>query len=476
MKKILFVNAPSCFNSYAGTRINAVVQVYPLLSYSILAAVARRAQNSVSVLDLGIILDWKKALIARLDEFRPDFICMTSTTTIFPEVANISFLIRKLVGEEIKLVLGGPHATALPQESLELSAFDVVITGEGENPLMKLIDGVSLKDIPGISYREAGNIQTVGGRDFVKDLDSLPFLAFDLFPLKQYKCSKIIARCYPLVNYMTSRGCPYQCTFCNHNIFGAQIRYKSPHLVVEEIKQILRLGIKEVRIIDDAFTFNMPRAKLICELIIREKLKFLWTLSAGLRVDSFDLEFLKLAKKAGLYQVALGFESGEQTSLDSINKGIAVEQSSKAMELVRKAGLESVGFFMLGLPADTEESMQKTIDLAVKLSPTYGKVAVTIPFPGTSLFTDYEKRGLIKSRNWELYNLHSLQDIYCHPNLDIKTIRRYYNKFYNAFYLRPGYLLASLYRSIRNFSIVDYFSYGVQTFFPKIFKPRLKIR
>jgi len=451
-----------------------VVQVYPLLSYSILAAVARKAQNNVSILDLGIILDWKKALISRLDEFKPDFICMTSTTTIFPEVANISFLIRKLVGQETKLVLGGPHATALPQESLGLSAFDVIITGEGENPLMKLIDGVSQKYIAGICYREGEKIEITRGSDFVKDLDSLPFLAFDLFPLKKYKCSKIIARRYPLVNYMTSRGCPYQCTFCNHNIFGTKIRYKSPHLVVEEIKQMLRLGIKEVRIIDDAFTFNMPRAKFICELIIREKLKFLWTLSAGVRVDSLDLEFLKLAKKAGLYQVALGFESGDQASLDSINKGITVEQSIKAMELVRKAGLESVGFFMLGLPADTEQSMQKTIDLAVRLSPTYAKVALTIPFPGTGLFADYEMKGLIKSRNWELYNLHSLPDIYSHPNLAITTMREYYNKFYNAFYLRPGYLIASLWRSIWNLSIIDYLGYGFQTFFPKLFKPKLK--
>jgi len=476
MENVLFVNSPSCFSFYLGTRINAIVQTYPLLSHSILAAVVRNSKKRASILDLGIVRDWEKVLAEEIKNFSPDVICMTSTTTLFPEVAQMSYFIRKMVGQRIKLVLGGPHATVLPEESLRLSAFDIVITGEGENPLVKLITGLPYNEIAGIYYKEGGAIYSTAGSDPVENLDSLPFLAFDLYNLKKYKCSKIICKRYPLVNYMTSRGCPYKCTFCNHNIFGTKIRYKSPDLVMAEIKHMLKLGIKEIRIIDDAFTFDIARAKLICELIIRNNLKFPWTLAAGLRVDCLDLEFLKLAKKAGLYQVSLGFESGDQDSLDSINKKISIKQSIDAMELVKKAKLESIGFFMLGLPADTEKSLQKTINFAVRLSPTFAKVALTIPFPGTELFADYEKKGLIKSRAWNMYNLHSSADIYRHPNLEIKTIKKYYNKFYYAFYLRPGYLIASLCRSVWNLSIIDYICYGIQTFFPKIFKPRIKIK
>ena len=473
MENVLFVNSPSCFSSYLGTRINAIVQTYPLLSHSILAAVVRNSKKRASILDLGIVRDWEKVLAEEIKNFSPDVICMTSTTTLFPEVAKMSSFIRKMVGQRIKLVLGGPHATALPEESLRLSAFDIVITGEGENPLVKLITGLPYNEITGIYYKERGEIYSTPGSDPVQDLDSLPFFAFDLYNLEKYKCSKIICKRYPLVNYITSRGCPYKCTFCNHNIFGTKIRYKSPDLVMEEIKHMLNLGIKEIRIIDDVFTFDIERAKLICELIIRNNLKFPWTLAAGLRVDCLDLEFLKLAKKAGLYQVSFGFESGDQDSLDSVNKKITIEQNIRAMELVKKAKLESIGFFMLGLPSDTEKSLQKTIDFAIRLSPTYAKAAVTIPFPGTDLFADYEKKGLIKSRAWNLYNLHSPGDIYLHPNLKMETIKRYYNKFYYTFYLRPEYLIAGLYRGFRDFSIFDYIRYGIQTFSPNILKPKV---
>ncbi len=474
MKNVLFVNSPGCFSSYLGTRINAVVQTYPLLSHSALAAVVRNSGKRADILDLGIERNWESALTEKIQDFCPDLICMTSTTTIFPEVSRMSFYIREIAGERIKLVIGGPHATALPEECLRYSAFDFAITGEGENPLVKLISGTVHSEIPGLYYKKDGTVYSTIGSDPVKDLDSLPFFALDLYNLKRYKCSKMICRRYPLVNYITSRGCPYKCTYCNHNIFGTKIRYKSPGLVIAEIKHMLRLGVKEIRIIDDVFTFDIDRAKLICELIIRNNLKFPWTLAAGLRVDCLDAEFLKLAKKAGLYQVAFGFESGDQAALDSVNKKITIAQSLKAMEYVKQAKIESVGFFMLGLPSDTEESLQRTIDFALKLSPTYAKAALTIPFPGTELFADYQSKDLIKSREWGLYNLHSAADIYRHPHLEIETIKKYYNRFYNAFYLRPGYLMASLLRSIWQLSIIDYFAYAVQTFFPKIFKPSVR--
>lgn len=470
MRNILFVNTPSCFSSYSGTRVNAVVQVYPLLSHAILAAVGRENGHRVAILDLGIIRDWQNVLSERIKQIKPDTICMSSTTPLFPEVAEVSFFIRELIGNNVTLIVGGPHATALPEESLQQSAFDVLVAGEGEKAFTALLNAASYKGIPGVYYKDGKNINSTPGYSVVEDIESLPYPAFDLYDLSIYKCPKILNKLSPMVNYMTSRGCAWRCSFCNKNIYGTKMRFKSPEFVIEEIKYMLTLGIKEIRIIDDMFTADMKRAKKICELIVQNNLKFPWTLAAGLRVDKIDLEFLTLAKKAGLYQVALGFESGDQKSLDSIAKGITIEQSYGAMELVKKAKIESVGFFMFGLPTDTEESLKKTIAFAKKLSPTYAKVTITIPFPGTRLYEEYEKKGLIKSRDWAKYNLHSAAHIFQHPNLSIKTLDRYYNKFYYSYYLRPSYLFNTFFRTLINGSIFYHAYYGMQTFLPTLFK------
>jgi radical SAM superfamily enzyme YgiQ (UPF0313 family) len=238
---------------------------------------------------------------------------------------------------------------------------------------------------------------------------------------------------------------------------------------VDEMKYMLRMGAGEIRIIDDQFATDIERAKLICEKIIQAGLKFPWNLGNGVRVDRVDEEFLRLAKRAGCYQVGVGFESGDQASLNGINKGIKLEESVRCMELIRKVGLESVGFFMLGLPDDTEESLKKTVNLALRLMPDYAKVTITIPFPGTMLFDQYEKQGLIKSWDWTQYNLHRAGDIYEHPHLSYETMKHYYDMFYWRYYLHPRFLARRIVKSYSEGTLMRDVYYGLQTFFPGLF-------
>lgn len=470
---LLLINPPSAFRSYTGTRVNATMQNYPLLSLAYLAAVARREGFKVSILDLGIETEPYGVLRKTLDDFLPRFVGITATTPLFPEAAALSEIIKNHLGERVKLIIGGPHASALPEEVLRQSSFDILIFGEGEDALVEILKEKSFLEIRGIYYKKDGEILRTEPRCLTNSLDSLPFPAMDLFDIGRYKCPRLLNRLSPMSNYMASRGCVYGCTFCNKNIFGRRFRTKSPELVIEEIKYMLSAGIKEIRMVDDMFTTDMERAKIICRLIIKNGLKFPWNLAAGLRVDSLDEEFLRLAKEAGLYQVSLAFESGDQASLDSINKGITLEQSERAMKLVRKCGLESVGFFMLGLPADTEESLKKTLDFAVKLSPDLAKVTITTPFPGTALYRQYEERGLIKSRDWAKYNLHKAADIYEHPNLSHETLEKYYHKFYFKFYLNPRWLLRRLHLSVKNKTLFTDIYFGLQTFLPGFFKTKV---
>lgn len=472
MVDLLLINLPSAFSSYAGTRINAAAQNYPLLSFAYLAAVARKEGFKVKILDLGIEMNPYRLLHKKLDEYSPRFVGLTATTPLFFEAAVLSRIIKDHLGDRTKLIIGGPHATALPVETLRDSHFEILVYGEGELTLVDILKDKPLKEIAGIYYKEGGQILNTQPRLPTHDLDWLPFPALDLFDIKRYKCPRVLNRVSPMCNYMSSRGCVFGCTFCNKNIFGRRFRARSVELAVDEIEYMLNCGIREVRILDDMFTTDMERAKKICEMIIQRNLKFPWTLSAGLRVDSMDLEFLTLAKRAGLYQVSIGFESGDQASLDSICKNIKVEQSYNAMKLVRKAGLESIGFFMFGLPADSEESLKKTTKLALDLVPDYAKVTITVPFPGTELYSQYESQGLIKSRDWRLYNLHRAGDIYTHPNLSHEILEDYYQKFYFKFYLNPRYLLRRLWLSLKNKTLFLDIYFGLQTFFPKLFKAK----
>ncbi|MFA6562323.1 MAG: radical SAM protein [Verrucomicrobiia bacterium] len=471
-KHLVLVNPPSAFRSYAGTRVNAVFQNYPLLSLASLAAVARENRFQVAVLDLGIEEKPFEYLEGKLKEYKPDFVGITSTTPLTAEVASLSRFIRKRFGSCIKLILGGPHATALPEECLRESEFDMVIYGEGEETLLEILQDREPSEIKGIYYKNEGNIVSTPLRPMIKNLDSLPFPALDLFDIKRYKCPRVLNRKSPMVNFMTSRGCVYECTFCNKNIFGRRFRPKSVDYVISEIEHCLSLGIQELRFVDDQFTTDMNRAKTICERIIQKGFKFPWNLAAGLRVDRVDEEFLRLAKRAGLYQTAFGFESGDQASLDSIQKGITLEQSLNAMKLVKKVGgIETVGFFMFGLPADTEESLEKTLKCALELMPDMAKVTIAMPFPGTNLYEQYERAGLIKSRDWTKYMLHGGGDIYTHPNLSHETMEKYYNRFYREFYLNPRYLTKRLVKSVISRTFVEDVKAGLRTFFPRAFKP-----
>lgn len=475
MKKeidFLFINSPDAFGQYIGSKLNSAVLKYPLLSLASLAAVLRKEGARVGILDLGIVGNYE-GIEKIFEKVRPRYIGFTSTTPLFPKICELSFKCRQILGNEVTLVLGGPHATAVPKEALETSEFDILVFGEGEATIVDIWKGVEKSKIDGIYYKENGTVIKNPKRSRIKCLDDLPFLAVDLFDSQNYVSAKALSKATPNFQYESSRGCIGICTFCNKNISGNNYRPKSPERVVEEIEYILGFGYKEIRFVDDQFNADIDRAIKICELIIKKNLKFPWSLASGIRVDTVNEEFFKVAKRAGCYQIGVGFESGTQEGLDSIKKGVTIEQSLNCAKLMRKAGIEIIGFFILGLPDDTIESMEETIKFALKLKPDYAKGTILMPFPGTMLFKKYESMGLIKTREWDKYNFHLIKEVYQHPTLDFETLQKYYNKFFLKFYLSPFFLYNKAIHSIKNFSIIQNLVFGLQTFFPSKFAPKL---
>lgn len=248
----------------------------------------------------------------------------------------------------------------------------------------------------------------------------------------------------------TSRGCYAHCTFCNKNIFGYKLRFKSPKRVVDEMEYILSLGFREIHIIDDVFTADMKRAAEICEEILRRRLDVPWYPRGGLRVDRVSLDLLRLMKKAGCYRVPFGIESGSQRVLDTVKKGETLEDARDAVSAAKKAGLEVECYFMIGLPGESPEDVEKSIEMAQSLEPDFVKFTITIPLPGTEYFEALKAQGRIKSIDWEKYTFSTApKDIYEHDRMDWRTIEGFYVRAHRKFYFRPPYIMKRFLHGLR---------------------------
>ncbi|MBW2992607.1 B12-binding domain-containing radical SAM protein [Candidatus Woesearchaeota archaeon] len=441
-KKILFVIPPSSLNLYSKSKIKAAVSEIPYISMAALAASLLQDNNQVQILDLSVERDdhlklLKKAVI----RFSPDYVGITFTTPLYKEALTIAEKVKEM-NNQIILVGGGVHPSALPEETLKESCFDILVVGEGDRTIVELVNAKDISEVSGICYKEKnGHIVRTNSRELISDLDELPYPAWHLYNLKKYKSSGLTSKKNPVGAIETSRGCVFGCTYCNKDIFGRRFRFKSPERVVDEIEYMFKLGFKEIHIWDDNFVTNINRAKKICDLIIKRKIKVPWCLACGVRVDCIDKEFLIKAKKAGCYSIYFGVETGNEEIHRRINKGIHIDQITKAFAMAKKAKLETVGFFMFGLPGETEETMKETIELARKLDPDYAKVTILVPFPSTPIYEEMCEKGLIKTKDWSKYNFHTASGVYNHENLSWQTLDKYYNLFYRKFYFRPSYII-----------------------------------
>jgi anaerobic magnesium-protoporphyrin IX monomethyl ester cyclase len=468
-KRALLVNAPSAFNIYGRSKVRAAVPVLPVMSLAVLAGELRRAGHEARIVDLAISVEEPIQRITNvIREWKPDLVGVTATTPIFSEAAEIAGIARTILGDRVLLVTGGPHPQAMPEECLRVSEFDVVAMGDGEDTVVELINGEAFKNILGICYLDGEEFKRTMPRPAAKDLDGFAMPAFDLFEIEHYKCSRVISRQNPVGPIEMTRGCPFGCTFCNRA--RTKFRIKSVERTVDELREMWRLGFREFHIVDDQFTSNPKHAKAVLEAIIRADLGMTWNLRTGLRVDMVDDEFMALAKRAGCYQMGCGFESGSQEGLDSIDKGTDLAEAIKAVAMAKRHGIEIVGFFMIGLPGETPEQMRATMKFSRDLDPTFAKCTIVVPFPGTALFEQYKREGLIKSFDWNRYNFHSPGEIYNHPNLSWKVLRSNYNRFHRQFYFRPSYVSARIREAIDRdgFTQVAWMAWmAVRTFGPK---------
>lgn len=360
----------------------------PLPGVAYVAGFVRHAGHDVNVVDMRVDNN-RDNLYEKIEEYQPDFIGLSFMTQHeFEKIYAFTSDIHNRF-PNIKVIIGGAGASALYDKVLREAFVDYAITREGEYSLVELMDDLKpLSQISGLVWIKNKNVIKNESRKFEYHVDELPFPAYDLFPMDKYVDKKI-----PVV---TSRGCPYRCTFCaNKASMGVAWRPRSPENVVEEVRVWYQKGFNTFHFVDDNFTLDMRRAEKICDLIIASGMKIKWDLRNGIRVDRIDENLLAKMKQAGCFYFALGIESIDQEVLDKMKKDLKTEDIEKGVQACEKAGIPFGGFFIIGLLGDTYEKFLKCYEFAKKHDFSEVRFYNPMPFPGTELYEELVQKDLL---------------------------------------------------------------------------------
>ena len=443
--KVLLVNPPQ--KNLVTNNIPSVVDeergYNPPLGLLYVAAHAREnTPHEIAVLDAVVLeLDYP-ALRERIAAARPDVVGVTATTFTLVDAALTIKLVKE-INKDITVVLGGPHPYIYPDESINLPGVDFLVIGEGEEVFSALLNNLRdydrLRKIPGLVYKDGGEVVNTGLPPLIDDLDSLPFPARDLTPYMKY--NSLIAKTQPVTTMITSRGCPYRCLFCDRPHLGKRFRPRSARNVVDEMEQCAGMGIREFLIYDDTFTVNRKRVFDICAEIKSRGLEIGWDVRA--RVDTVTPDMLAAMKDAGCDRIHYGVESGSPEVIETLRKGITVEQVRRVFRETKDAGISILAYFMIGSPGETRAQMEESMRLAEELGPDYLHLSITTPFPETDLYRMGFERGVLKEDYWREFAADPRPGFIpkvWEEHLNRDELIRMLHKGYKDFYLRPGYI------------------------------------
>lgn len=370
-------------------------------------------------------------------------------------------------------VVGGPHATMFGDALIADPAIDVVVRGEGERTFVELLqswaDGAGLEAVRGLLFRRDGQVVDTPDRPFEPDLDALPYPAWDMLDLDAYtranNMNGLLAAA-PYMSVMTSRACPYHCAYC-HRLFGTRFRQRSVENVLGELEALYhRVGIREIHLVDDCFNLNRPRAKQIADEIVARDLRFRIAFPNAVRGDLMDQELILKLKAAGAYIITYAVETASERLQTLMNKNLNLDKVSSAIELTYRHGLIPAGFFMLGIPTETREEMERTIRFACDSLILKAYFFTVVPFPRTDLYELARKAYPEMALAADISSAHS----YWSPNpyyaratgIDAAKVQR---EAYRRFYFDPVRVARIVSRFPKNVHMARGVFYGLQASF-----------
>jgi radical SAM superfamily enzyme YgiQ (UPF0313 family) len=374
------------------------------LGLGYIASALRDEGHSIEVIDLNAQEELENCLGDRIRKGDFNLVGLTAMITQLKEVERLSSLIKNV--SDSKIVIGGGLASAVPEMLLKKTQVDIVVTGEGERTICELIgrieNGQSITDIRGIAYRLNEKILKTPPRPYIENISSLSMPSWDLFPIERYFNNNLMCMPKRRMSVITSRGCPYQCTFCFHGIFGHQYRPRTAKDVFREMELLYqKYKVRGFVIEDDTFILDKNRVYQLCDLIIKNKLRIYWSCNA--RVDLVDEDFIRKIKNAGCVAISYGIESGNQAQLDKIRKGINLDQAYKAIKLTKKAGILVQGFVMLNIPGETVKTINDSINFCKKAG-LQAEFTILTPIPGSKIYEEALNANIVTDEklveNW----------------------------------------------------------------------------
>lgn len=339
----------------------------------------------------------------RIKEFQPDIVGIQSMTSTFPSVRIVARIVKD-VFPKVPIMIGGVHPSTVPDEVMADENVDFAICGEGELTTIELVEAIlkrttDFSGIYGLCYREGAQIKKNPLREFIKDLDTLPFPARHLVldpDLYSFELGSLVV----------GRGCPFSCTFCSAKVLWTRkVRSRSAANVIAEIKHVKeKYGLRSFSFEDDTLTFNKNRLLELCRLLIDSGLGIHW--SSFSRVDVITDEILPILKKSGCYHLSFGIESGSERTLKIMKKDIKLAQALHARELLRKHDIEFGCCFLIGTPDETKEDLRDSIEFLKKLKPDSVNVCTYTPYPGTEMYERALELGVITKDLDQIYYSH----------------------------------------------------------------------
>lgn len=424
-----------------GKRIGGIK--FPPVSQLIVVTTLIKFGHECDLLDAAAMNLSLEEVIAMIKDYK-FLIMLTSTMTINEDASFVNNL--KEANPELVSIFYGAHPTFMPKYCLTKDGVDFVIQREPEFIIRDLISSLkagndNYKVIKGIGYKDKNEFIINEPYPFIENLDDLPIPDRSLLYKKVDYYNPVIKR-MPYTTMFTSRGCPGRCTYCTSPPFyGTVYRARSADSVLEELEIISKQGYKEVFFRDEMFTTDRDRVVKICEGILEKQLDLTWI--ASTRVGAADKDLMKLMKKSGCHMLRFGVESGVQEILNTIKKGIKVEQTIKDFELTHKFQIDTHAHCMLGMPGETEDTIRQTLNFVKKIDPTIITFGICTPYPGTKLFDlvleKYPEVGDGSDCNLEKLHTNSFyNDVY--TDLSNEQLNQWIKKIYREFYFRPGYL------------------------------------
>lgn len=437
--------------------------VWPQVSLAQMAAMLHPA-FTVKVVDANAErMSWPE-FAEILDEYKPKYY-MTQVTA--PTLENDMYGCFLAKARGAKTIAFGTHVTPIPKETLRpYPALDYVIVGEPDLTIRDLLDNLEdriklrspeilnlfekhdpqytpalqedgtldMHRIKGIAWRNKDEVVLNLTRPFIPDLDDMPIPMHELLPLQSYRMPLIKG---PFTFIVTSRGCPAGCTYCiKHVSYQFSTRLRSPKLIMEELWELKRQGIHNIHMYADLFTVNRDQVIELCNLMIEEKINIKWTCNS--RVDYVDEEMLQLMGKAGNWLISWGIESGNEQILRKARKGAYPDKAARALQWARNAGIKNWGYFIIGLPGETEETIQDTIKFSKKLPLDIALFHVAAPYPGTPFFFEVVKNGWFRAgTKWEQVDMDK-GTVLDYPELTAEQLLYWQKRAFREWAFRPG--------------------------------------